>query len=144
RQMAIPFARLLSIPHVNLIMTMENRQIVWEALQVLYLTLIRKQLVYTYEVEQWYISVLGSVTDEETAVEIAKASCSVMLAYHQARIEKGSQDGIHKTAHQAEFSLLLSVLTQRFSHNTSVSSLLTECFRSYPRVIIMSDDSPVD
>ena len=39
-------------------------QVVWESLQDLFLTLMDKQLVRGYEVEQWYIGALGSVIDE--------------------------------------------------------------------------------
>lgn len=39
---------------------------VFEALQALFLSLIRKHLLYSHEVEQWYISALGLVTDEVT------------------------------------------------------------------------------
>lgn len=39
-------------------------QILFEAVQALFLTLIRKKLVYVYEVEQWYMSALECVTDE--------------------------------------------------------------------------------
>lgn len=37
---------------------------VFEALQALFLSLMRKHLIYSHEVEQWYISALGLVTDE--------------------------------------------------------------------------------
>ena len=36
----------------------------WDSLQDLFLTLMNKQLVRGYEVEQCYIGALGSVTDE--------------------------------------------------------------------------------
>ena len=39
-------------------------QVIFEVLQALFLTLIRKQLAYVYEVEQWYINALGCVLDE--------------------------------------------------------------------------------
>ena len=39
-------------------------QVVFEALQALFLSLVRKHLIYTHEVEEWYISVLGLITDE--------------------------------------------------------------------------------
>ena len=56
----------------------------------------------------------------------------------------GSEDESHKTVHQAEFSLLLAALIQRFPHNSSVSSLLSECVKNNPGVIVISDDSAVN
>ncbi|KAL9952207.1 hypothetical protein ACROYT_G039422 [Oculina patagonica] len=81
---------------------------------------------------------------KETAVEIGKSSCSVVLAYHESRKENDSKDGSCSTAHQAEFSLLLSALAQRFSDNTTVSSLLADCIGRNPGVILMSHDSAVN
>ena len=39
-------------------------QVVFEALQALFLSLICKHLIYSREVEQWYISALGLITNE--------------------------------------------------------------------------------
>jgi len=112
----------------------------------LFLSLVRKQLIFAHEVEQWYISALGFVTDEETAVEFCKASCSLVLAYHEAQKGNvyGPKDESRKTVHQADFSLLLAALIQRFPHNTSVSSLLAECVKNRPGVIVVSHDSTIN
>ena len=56
----------------------------------------------------------------------------------------GSKDESRKTVHQAEFSLLLAELTQRFPHNSSVSSLLAECVKNNRGVIIISDGSTIN
>lgn len=56
----------------------------------------------------------------------------------------GSEDESHKTVHQAEFTLLLAALIQRFSHNSSVSSLLSECVKNNSGVIVISDDSAIN
>lgn len=138
RHVVVPFAGLLSIPRVNLIISLENKSVVWESLQDLFLTLMDKQLVRGYEVEQWYIGALGSVTDEETSVEIGKASCCLMLAYHERRRQKDSQDETRRTVHQCQFSLLLSVLNQKFSDNAAVSTLLKDCIKDNSGVILMS------
>lgn len=55
----------------------------------------------------------------------------------------GSEDESNKTAHQAEFSLLLAALIQRscVPHNPSVSFLLSECVKNNTGVIVISDDS---
>ena len=37
-------------------------QVVFAALQALFLSLIRKHLIYSHEVEQWYIGALGLIT----------------------------------------------------------------------------------
>jgi len=144
RRIEVPFERLFSNPHVNLIMTVDNRKVIFEALQALFLSLIHKHLIYTHEIEQWYISALELVTDEEAAVEICAASCSLVLAYHEARKRNGSKDESRKTLHQTEFSLLLAALMQRFPHNTAVSSLLAECVKNSPGVIVISDDSAIN
>lgn len=39
-------------------------QVIFEALQALFLSLVRRHLIYSHEVEQWYVSALGLVTDE--------------------------------------------------------------------------------
>lgn len=145
RRTEVPFERLLSNPHVNMIMTIDDRKVVFESLQALFLSLIHKHLICSHEVEQWYINALGLVTDEETAVELCTASCSLVLAYHEARKRNGgSEDESHKTVHQAEFTLLLAALIQRFSHNSSVSSLLSECVKNNSGVIVISDNSPIN
>ncbi|XP_066025985.1 uncharacterized protein [Pocillopora verrucosa] len=105
-------------------MSLENKRVVWDSLQDLFLTLMNKQLVRGYEVEQCYIGALGSVTDEETSVEIGRASCSLMLAYHEGSRPTDSQDETRRAVHQSQFALLLSVLTQKFSDNAVLSSLL--------------------
>ena len=56
-----------------------------------------------------------------------------------------SQDETSGTVHQAEFSLLLAVLSQKFSDNASVSCLLRDCIKNNnPGAIVMSHDSAVD
>ena len=55
-----------------------------------------------------------------------------------------SNDGPSNTAHSAEFSLLLSVLNQRFSHGSSLSPMLIDCIKNVPGVTVMPSDSDVE
>ena len=52
--------------------------------------------------------------------------------------------GPSNTAHSAEFSLLLSVINQRFSHSNSLSPMLIDCIKNVPGVTVMPSDSDVD
>ena len=54
-----------------------------------------------------------------------------------------SNIGPSNTAHSAEFSILLSVLNQTFSHS-SLSPMLTDYTKSVPGVTVMPSDSDVD
>ena len=56
----------------------------------------------------------------------------------------GSEEESHKTVNQAGFSRLLAALIQRFPHNSSVSSLLSECVKNNSGVIVISDNSPIN
>ncbi|XP_073249807.1 codanin-1-like [Porites lutea] len=142
KHLPVPFDRLLSMAHVNLVMSMEKKQVVWESFQMLFLILIRHRLVSVYEVEQWYIGALGRVRDEENAVEVGKACCSLVSTYQEMKNKLDSSDnGLSKATHPADFAVLISVLKQRFPHNISLLIELTDYINNSAGHMVISTDS---
>lgn len=75
------------------------------------------------------------------------SSCLMMnnvLLAHVIHCHLDSQDETRRTVHQSEFSLLLSVLNQKFSDNAVLSSLLRDCIKNNSGVILMSELSTVE
>lgn len=68
---------------------------------------------------------------------------NVLLA-HVVHCHLDSQDETRRTVHQSQFSLLLSVLNQKFSDNAALSSLLRDCIKNNSGVILMSELSAVE
>ena len=68
---------------------------------------------------------------------------NVLLA-HVVHCHLDSQDETRRTVHQSQFSLLLSVLNQKFSDNAALSSLLRDYIKNNSGVILMSELSAVE
>ena len=68
---------------------------------------------------------------------------NVLLA-HVVHCHLDLQDDTRRTVHQSQFSLLLSVLNQKFSDNAALSSLLRGCIKNDSGVILMSELSAVE
>ena len=78
---------------------------------------------------------------------IYMSSCLMMnnvLLAHVIHCHLDSQDETRRAVHQSEFSLLLSVLNQKFSDNAVLSSLLRDCIKNNSGVILMSELSAVE
>ena len=66
---------------VNNIKIAQFTQVIFEALQAFFLSLINKHLIYTLEVEQWHISALGLVTNEVRYFQGRRLIWSMLLCF---------------------------------------------------------------
>ncbi|XP_068691714.1 codanin-1-like [Montipora foliosa] len=144
QQVPAPLSGLLSAPHVRLIMAMKGSQVIWKSLEALIIVLLREQVICVHEIEQCYMSALENARDEEGAVEIGKACCSLVQAYHDTTKTLDAGNAALKTDQLTDFSLLLAILNQRFTDNVVLTAVISNSIKEVARVIEIPVDHEVD
>lgn len=144
QQVPVPLSGLLSASHVRLIMAMKGSQVIWKSLEALVIVLLREQVICVHEIEQCYMFALENARDEEGAVEIGKACCSLVQAYHNTTKTLDAGNAALKTDQLTDFSLLLSILNQRFTDNVVLTAVISNCIKEVAGVIEITGDDEVD